>query len=117
MSTLLPEGFEALEPFVETWNIQGSNNRKQQRLDSSEAEREAFFNAAKDLAQPGLELLDQKPLGDLDEKEQRLMNVLLSLAHVALAVEIQGDDEPFHARYAKFITITQSTADASTPPA
>ena len=107
----LPAGFEALEPFVAMWSVAGANNRLQLRLDSSEADRVAFFNAAKDLAAPALALLDQKPLDQLDDKEQRLMKLLLSLVHVSMAVEIQGSDEPKHAWGARFMTITRAPAD------
>lgn len=110
-SALLPEGFEGLEPFVDSWAIDGANNRHQARLNSEEADRVAFFNAAKELVPPALELLDKKPLGKFDEKEGRLMKLVLSMAHVAPAVEVQKDAEPFHAKYARHITITRAPAD------
>ena len=108
---LLPSGFEALEPFVESWAIDGAANRAHRRLVSSEAQRIAFFNAAKDLLPAGLAYLDRKPLEQFDEKEQRLMNLLLSLGHVAQAVEIQGDDEPRHALGRQHMKITRASAD------
>ncbi len=107
----LPEGFEQLEPYVESWSIAGAANRSRRRIDSSEQERVAFFNAAKELAGPALALLDQKPLDQLDDRETRLMNLILSLAHVSLAVEIQGDDEPKHAKNSRHITITRASSD------
>lgn len=107
----LPAGFEALEPFVDTWAIQGSANRMQQRLDSTMEDMKSFYEAILPLADPALTLLDQKPLEQLDAHEQNLMNLVLSLAHVSLAVEIQGPDEPHHAKWARFISITQSVAD------
>lgn len=107
----LPAGFEALEPFVETWSIRGANNRLQRRLSSTEAERVALFEAAKSLVAPALTYLDKKPLKELDEQEQRLMRLMLSFAQVALAVEVQGDDEPKHARDARFLTITRAPSD------
>lgn len=109
--TTLPEGFEQLEPFVEAWSIEGAANRSRRRIDSSEQERVAFFNAAKDLAGPALAMLDRKPLNEFDDRETRLMNLILSLAHVSLAVEVQGDDEPKHATNARYITITRASSD------
>lgn len=108
---LLPEGFEALNPFVVEWNIGNSAARLQARLNSSAGNRQAFFNAAKDLAEPALALLDQKPSAQYSEQETRLMNLMLTLAHISLAVEIQGEDEDFHASSARYITITRSAAD------
>lgn len=109
----LPAGFEALEPFVARWNITGSANRAQARNDSSDAERVAFFEAAKGLVGPALDLLDGKPLGALDEAENRLMNLTLSFAHVAMAVEIQGKAEPRHAEFRQAMRITKAPADAA----
>ncbi|MCY4427847.1 MAG: hypothetical protein OXC05_12575, partial [Halieaceae bacterium] len=69
------------------------------------------FRAGCDLVPAALELLDQKPLGEFDEQEQCLMLLVLSLAHVAQAVEVQGDDEAFHASNARYIKITRASAD------
>jgi len=107
----LPAGFESLECFVDGWAIEGANNRLQRRLGSEPGERQEFFSAFKDLAPAALDLLDKKPLDQLDDDERRLMNLLLSLVHVSLAVEIQRDHEPYHASYARFITINHAPAD------
>jgi len=37
--------------------------------------------------------------------------IFINLAHVSLAVEIQGDDEPRHARDARYMKITRASAD------
>lgn len=108
---LLPPGFEALEPFVASWAIDGAANRARRRLLSSDEERVAFFNAAKELLPAGLDRLDRKPLEHFDENEQRLMNLFLSLCHVAQAVEIQGDAEPGHALGRRHMKITRASAD------
>ena len=110
-SSELPPGFEALQPFAAAWAVEGANNRLQRRITSSEAERVAFFEAGKDLLPSALEYLDKKPLSAFDANEKRLMNLLLTFAQIALAVENQGDDEPRHARGARYITITRAPAD------
>jgi hypothetical protein len=110
MSALLPAGFEALEPFVAGWAISGSAARAARRSDSTAAEREAFYAAAKDLVAPGLAYLDGKKLEEFDAKDQRLMDLLLSLAHVSLAVEALGDDEPRHASLRQYMHITRTPA-------
>ena len=112
MSALLPSGFETLEPFVERFAIAGTANRAQLRGDSSPEERAAFHAAGKDLIAPALDLLDRKPLDQLDEREQRLLNLALSFGHIALAVEIQGPDEAQHAELRKYMRITRSPAGA-----
>jgi hypothetical protein len=112
-ATGLPAGFEALEPFVAKWAVEGANNRAQLRLTSNAPERVAFFEAGKPLVAPALALLDQKPLEQLDAPEQRLMLLMLSFAHVALAVEMQGDAERKHAAGARFMRITRAPADGA----
>jgi hypothetical protein len=109
--TALPAGFEALAPFVADWALGSANARLQRRLTSGEAERVAFFEAAKPLLADGLAYLDQTPLDQFDDRQARLMRLLLGFAHVSLAVEVQGDDEPRHAADARFITITKAPAD------
>jgi hypothetical protein len=110
-TSLLPPGFEALEPFVKSWAIAGSANRAQRRNASDEAERIDFYEAAKAAAPTALAFLDRKPLRDFDEREERLMNLMLTLAHVALAVEAQGSDEARHAQSRQYLTIIRTPAD------
>ena len=56
--------------------------------------------------------LDQKPFENFDEQEKRLMNLMLSFAHVSLAVKQLGDAEPRHAGYRKVMKITRWPAEA-----
>ncbi|CAJ1510770.1 hypothetical protein [[Mycobacterium] burgundiense] len=109
---LLPPGFETLEPFVGRWVFESADARLKGRLSSTEAERIAFFNAAKDRLQDGLTYLDKKPFAEYDDDENRLMQLFLSFAHIALAVEVQGDAEPQHAVGAGFMTITRAPSGA-----
>ena len=108
----LPDGFAALEPFVDDWALAGSAARAARRDDSGEAERAAFYAAAAGLLEPALALLDAKPLDALDEKERRLLDLMLTLAHVSIAVEIQRDHEPRHMRLRREMRITRTPADA-----
>lgn len=112
MAQTLPAGFETLEPFVERFSVSGTANRAALRNDSTPEERAEFHAAAKDLIVPALDYLDRKPLDQLDEAEQRLMNLALSYAHIALAVEVQGPDEARHADMRTYMRITRSPADA-----
>lgn len=108
----LPAGFETLEPFAARFAIAGTAARAKLRGDASPDERQAFYDAAKDRIAPALDLLDQKKFADFTEAEQRLMNLCLAFAHVALAVEIQGPDEAKHAKLREHMKIVRSTADA-----
>jgi len=110
--SLLPAGFDALDPFVEQWAIDGTANRDRLRTLSSDAERRAFFVAGQPLLAEALDYLDTKALVALDACDKRLMNLALSLAHVSFAVEIQGDAEARHAPLRELMVITRSPADS-----
>lgn len=112
MSNTLPPDFALLEPFVERFAVAGTAARAQLRSDTTPEERQSYYEAMKDLLAPALDLLDKKPLAELDAAEQRLMNMTLSFAHIALAVEVQGPDEAKHAKLRAHMKIVRSTADA-----
>ena len=112
MASSLPAVFESLEPFVARFAIAGTANRAQLRGDATREEREAFYNAAKDHIAPALDLLDRKTFDQFDARDHNLMNLTLSFAHIALAVEVQGPDEEKHARLRAHMKIVRSTADA-----
>ncbi|GFE74398.1 hypothetical protein [Novosphingobium sp. TCA1] len=112
MSDLLPAGFAALEPFVAQWALAGSAARAVRRGTSSREEREAFYAAGRDLLDAALDHLDRRGLDAFDAADERLMNLLLSLAHVSLAVELQKDAEPVHADFRRFMRITRTPAGA-----
>ena len=110
MSGFLPEEFAALEPFVATWAVSGSAARAALRGESSASDREAFYAVAKDQLVPALAYLDAKPLADLDERDTRLMDLMLTLAHVSLTVEILADQEAAHAAERRYMRITRTPA-------
>ena len=110
---VLPAGFEALEPFVERWSSGCANDRARLRRERSETERKAFFDPVSDFVDRALQLLDAKPFPELDAAKQRLMNLLLAFAHVALAVEMQAEREPMHAAMSQHLPITRAVADVA----
>ena len=59
----------------------------------------------------GLDYLDQFDVDSLDAPEQRLMDLLLTFAHVSLAVEAQGPDEAYHALSHAHFVITKGAED------
>lgn len=106
----LPEGFEALAPFVASWAVSGSAARAARRGASQAEDRAAFYAAGKDLLAPALAYLDAKSLDMFSPADTRLMDMMLSLAHVALAVEALGDDEPRHAVMRAHMRLTRTPA-------
>ncbi|PLK25822.1 hypothetical protein [Novosphingobium sp. TH158] len=107
----LPDGFEVLEPFVDFWAVHGTANRDARRTESTDAQRKAFYQIAKDHVPRALEYLDQTPLGELDAKQTNLMNLLLAFAHVVNAVELLDKGEAKHAQFRAAMPFIRSTAD------
>ncbi len=107
----LPAGFEVLEPFVGRWARPTSVGRFDARLTSDEPARATFYAAASERLADALALLDRKALGELDEREKCLMDLMLGLAHVALAMELQRDHEPIQAEGRRHIRVIGTTAD------
>lgn len=59
------------------------------------------------MAAQALGELDTKPLDQLDERERRLLALLLSYAQVALSIEVRGEGEAIHAKDRRLMTITR----------
>jgi len=110
-NSILPMGFDALEPFVATYAIDNATRRAEMRGEAPVDVRDAFYEAAKPLLAPALDYLDTKNFDEYDDRDKRLMQMMLSLAHVVIAVEIQGEDEPRHAYLRTFMPVTRAPAD------
>lgn len=111
-ASLLPPGYAQLEPFVADWALPTTFARAEKRGASTPLERQAFYDAVQPVAAQAMAGLESKPLEHLSEAENRLLNLLLTFAHVSLAVEIQGKAEEEHSRWRKRMVITRSAADA-----
>jgi hypothetical protein len=96
---------------VDQWAKGTLAGRDFSRLESTPEQRRAFYAAAEPLVPDAMRYLDARPLDSLAAAELRLMNLILSLVHVTLAVELQGDDEPIHARGARQMPIVRGHAD------
>jgi hypothetical protein len=111
MSSLLPAGFEALEPFAPTLAGKTAADRAHLRDTLSREDAQAFYACAHPLLEPALDYLDRKPLAGHDEKEQRLMRLCLTFAHVAMGVEVQREVEAAHAKMRPHMRLTRAPAD------
>ncbi|MET0364076.1 MAG: hypothetical protein ABW169_05440 [Sphingobium sp.] len=111
MSAVLPAGFEMLLPFADRWAGETAAERAHLRGAFPREERDAFHAACAPLLQPGLAYLDARPLADHNAAEQRLMRLLLSFAHVSMAVEVQGEDEERHSPLRASMRIVRAPAD------
>ena len=93
------------------WEQHGTSIYQADAACSSAEDRAAFYDAMLPLAAQALDYLDARTWGQYDAAEDRLMAMLLSFAHVSIAVEIQKEDEASHAIARTFIPITHAPAD------
>ncbi len=98
---LLPPGFETLEPFVAYWARKTTNERWDQRARAPMAEITAFYDAMYASAEDAIAWLDTNhPLGaELPAPAERLAELLLALAHVAIAVEMHRQPRSPHTTF------------------
>lgn len=96
---LLPSGFEALEPYVEYWAAETNDLRWDRRSRASMAQIRDFYDAMLALAEPAMVHLEAFPLGDMPDAETRLCCLLLSLAHVSIAVELHQRPRVIHSPF------------------
>ncbi len=83
----LPNAFSDLDRFVDEWVLADSSSRAAKRQESDYADIKEFYDAMLALAPDALRYLSTKQLGELDEAEERLLKLLLSLAELGPAVE------------------------------
>lgn len=107
----LPEQFNLLQPFVERWAVAGIANRAALRSATTDDEQRAFYEATKQLIGPVLDYLDTRPVESQGNAESTLLNIVLTYAHIALAIEIQRDAEPRHATMRQFMQIVHEPAE------
>ena len=86
----LPKGFASLERWLDDWVLADSSARLDKRMRSSLEELRAFYDGMLPHAEAALAYLAQCRLGELDEAEERLLKLMLSLAEVGPAIEWYG---------------------------
>ncbi len=93
MSQRLPNSFQAVEEFVDTWALPTESQRHIQRLSSTMVELRRFYDAALARIDDMLAYLNEFPLDSLPPQAQTLLHLTLSLAEIAPAVELFGQPE------------------------
>jgi hypothetical protein len=85
----LPDGFEALAPYAETWGkLESQLDRYLLRQKSTMAELRAFYDAAAPRLEAAFSHLDEFPMDDLPPGEALLYRTILGLTEVAQAIEV-----------------------------
>ena len=83
----LPEGFQALEPFVSTWVLPDASARMAKRQSSSIEEIRRFYDAIVPMGEKALDYLREFPLGALTPQGENLLKLMLALTELGPAVE------------------------------
>ena len=84
---LLPNGFDDLEAFARDWALPTERERSLQRHRASIAEIKSFYETMLERVDAAMEHLNRFAMNELPAREQRLLDLALSLAEVAPAIE------------------------------
>lgn len=84
---LLPNGFGDLETFARDWALPTERERNLQRHRASIVEIKAFYEAMLERVDAVMAHLNGFPIDALPPAEQRLLDLALSLAEIAPAIE------------------------------
>ena len=87
---MLPEEFSELEPFAAKWCLATEAERYSERLASSMAEMQAFYDAITPRAEEAIAYCDKFPLEDLPDDARSLLHLLYSMVMVSFPVECWG---------------------------
>lgn len=85
---LLPARFADLEPFARTWCLATETERYAQRMASSMAQMQTFYDAFFPRLEEALAYCDTFPLDALPEDAERLLRLVYSLVMVSMSIEI-----------------------------
>nr|MDT0664543.1 hypothetical protein [Micromonospora sp. DSM 115978] len=85
---MLPEAFGDLEPFAARWCLPSEAARYAERLNSTMADMQAFYDAAFGRVRDAMGHLDEFSLDELPEPELNLLHLVYSLVMVSLPVEV-----------------------------
>ena len=86
--SLLPAEFADLEAFAPTWCLATEPERYQQRLGSTMAEMQAFYDVITPRAEAAIEHCDRFPIDDLPVEVRNLVRLLHSMVMVSFPVEV-----------------------------
>jgi hypothetical protein len=104
---LLPPEFAELEPWARSWCLATEPERWAQRMRSSMAELQAFYDAFFPRAEEAIAWCDRLPLDDMPADAERLLWLLYSLLMVSYAVEVWKQPQVIHCGSARIDRIRE----------
>jgi hypothetical protein len=91
--SMLPSPFADLEPFAARWCLGSERERFAERMASTMADMQAFYDAITPRAEEALAYCDQYPLDDLPPDVLNLLHLLYSMIMVSYPVECWGQPQ------------------------
>lgn len=107
MDCTLPEGFADLEPYVAYWAGEDVATRWDRRARADMPRIQAFYAVMVARADAALAYLQPRDIATLDGADARLFRLVLSLATVAMAVELHGQPRAPYSPFPHAITIVR----------
>ncbi|MFI2229707.1 hypothetical protein [Nocardia testacea] len=104
---LLPPAFAEFERFARTWCLATETERWDRRLNSSMDEMTEFYEAFFPRLDEAIVYCDKFPLDDLPEDALHLLQLIYSLAMVAMAIEIFLQPRPVDSADAELERISE----------
>jgi hypothetical protein len=104
---LLPPEFAELEPWARSWCLATEPERWAQRMRSSMAELQAFYDAFFPRAEEAIAWCDRLPLDDMPADAERVLWLLYSLLMVSYAVEVWKQPQVIHCGSARIDRIRE----------
>ena len=85
---VLPPAFADLERFASTWCLASEPERYAQRMASSMAEMQEFYDAMYPRMEEAIDYCDKFPLDELPEDARNLLHLIYSLIMVSMPVDV-----------------------------
>jgi hypothetical protein len=92
---ILPEGFEALLPFVDEWVLPDASARMAKRQSGTIEAIRRFYDTIIPLGESALDYLGRYQLGALPPEGERLLKLMLALAEIGPAIEWFNDPKVY----------------------
>jgi len=95
----LPDGFSALEAFVDRWAGNDTMERLAAREESTMSEIRMFYDTMLGYAEQAAVLINQHPLDKIPDDVALLCKLMLALCHAAVAIEVLNNPRVATAPY------------------
>jgi len=90
---MLPSQFADLQPFAARWCLGTERERFAERMASTMADMQSFYDAITPRAEEAIAYCDRFPLDDLPDDVLNLMHLLYSMIMVSYPVECWGQPQ------------------------